>query len=156
MKFLKLLNKNLYYWMNFIIFESKTNYWINISLLQEHWAFRYKIYIFEWKKSYLNETAKGIEHKIQEKSKENRTIKYKQIRIEFCYTWVGILKVCLGYAYAFAMFLFRGGSRTAATSKMERFVIIVNGFQPLTIIIKCSILNVAAVLDPPLLLPTLT
>ena len=25
-------------------------------------------------------------------------------------------------------FSFRGGSRTAATSKMERFVIIVNGF----------------------------
>ena len=33
---------------------------------------------------------------------------------------------------------------------MERFVIIVNGFQPLTIITKCSILDVAAVLDPPL------
>ena len=32
--------------------------------------------------------------------------------------------------------MFRGGSRTAATSKMERFVIIVNGFQPLTIITK--------------------
>ena len=47
--------------------------------------------------------------------------------------------------------LSRGGSRTAATSKMERFVIIVNGFQPLTIIIKRSILDVAAVLDPPLL-----
>ena len=45
----------------------------------------------------------------------------------------------------------RGGSRTAATSKMECFVIIVNGFQPLTIITKRSILNVAAVLDPPLL-----
>ena len=44
----------------------------------------------------------------------------------------------------------RGGSRTAATSKMEFFVIIVNGFQPLTIIIKRSILDVAAVLDPPL------
>ena len=28
----------------------------------------------------------------------------------------------------------RGGSRTAATSKMERFVIIVNGFQPLSIV----------------------
>ena len=81
--------------------------------LHEHWAFRYK-------KSYLNETAKGIEHKIQEKSKQNRIIKYKQIRIEFCYTWVGIHKVCLGYAYAFAMFLFRGASRTAATYKMER------------------------------------
>ena len=33
---------------------------------------------------------------------------------------------------------------------MERFVIIVNGFQPLTIITKCSILDAAAVLDPPL------
>ena len=44
----------------------------------------------------------------------------------------------------------RGGSRTAATSKMERFVIIVNGFQPLTIITMHSILDVAAVLDPPL------
>ena len=44
----------------------------------------------------------------------------------------------------------RGGSKTAATSKMECFVIIVNGFQPLTIITKCSILDVAAVLDPPL------
>ena len=30
----------------------------------------------------------------------------------------------------------RGGSRTAATSKMERFVMIVNGWKPLTIITK--------------------
>ena len=45
---------------------------------------------------------------------------------------------------------FRGGSRAAATSKMERFVIIVNGFQALTIITKRSILDVAAALDPPL------
>ena len=44
----------------------------------------------------------------------------------------------------------RGGSRTAATSKMERFVMIVKGFQPLTIITKRSILDVAAALDPPL------
>ena len=44
----------------------------------------------------------------------------------------------------------RDGSRAASTSKMERFVIIVNGFQPLTIITKRSILDVAAVLDPPL------
>ena len=44
----------------------------------------------------------------------------------------------------------RGGSRTAATSKMERFLIIVNGFEPLTIITKRSILDVVAVLDPPL------
>ena len=45
--------------------------------------------------------------------------------------------------------VFKGRSRTAATFKMERFVIIVNGFQPLTIITKCSILDVTAALDPP-------
>ena len=41
-----------------------------------------------------------------------------------------------------------GGSSTAATSKMELFLMIVNGFQPLTIITKYSILDVAAALDP--------
>ena len=45
----------------------------------------------------------------------------------------------------------RGGSRIATTSKMERFGIIVNGWRPLTIITKRSILDVAAVLDPPLI-----
>ena len=44
----------------------------------------------------------------------------------------------------------RGGSRTAVTSKMGHFVIIVNGWKPLTIITKWPILDVAAVLDPPL------
>ena len=44
----------------------------------------------------------------------------------------------------------RGGSRTAAKSKIERFAIIVNNWKPLTIIIKRSILDVAAALDPPL------
>ena len=43
-----------------------------------------------------------------------------------------------------------GGSRAAATSKMERVVIMVIGFQPLNII-KRSILDVAAALDSPLL-----
>ena len=43
-----------------------------------------------------------------------------------------------------------GGSRTAATSKMERFLIIVNNWKPLPIITRRSILDVAAVLDPPL------
>ena len=33
---------------------------------------------------------------------------------------------------------------------MEQFVITVNGFQPLTIITKRSILDVEAILDPPL------
>ena len=46
-------------------------------------------------------------------------------------------------------FIYRDGSRAAATSKMECFVIIVNGFQPLTIITKHSILDVEAALDPP-------
>ena len=44
----------------------------------------------------------------------------------------------------------RGGSRASATSKMERSVITVNGFQPLTIITKHFILDVAAALDPPM------
>ena len=39
---------------------------------------------------------------------------------------------------------FRGGSRTAATSKMERFVILNNGFQPSNIITKGSILDVSS------------
>ena len=47
-------------------------------------------------------------------------------------------------------YAFRGVFRTAATSKMQHFVIIVNGWKSLTIITKNSILNVAAVLDPPL------
>ena len=41
----------------------------------------------------------------------------------------------------------RGGSRAAATSTME---VIVNAFQPLTMITKRSILDVAAALDSPL------
>ena len=44
----------------------------------------------------------------------------------------------------------RGGPRSAATSKIDHFVIIVNSWKPLTIITKSSILNVTAVLDPPL------
>ena len=36
----------------------------------------------------------------------------------------------------------------AAKSKIERFVITVNGFQPLAILTKRSILDFAAVLDP--------
>ena len=50
-----------------------------------------------------------------------------------------ILKVLFHFYYN----LIRGGSRAAATSKMERLVIIVNGWKPLTII------DVAAALDPP-------
>ena len=38
----------------------------------------------------------------------------------------------------------RGGSRAAETSKIERFMILVAGFQPLTVITKRSILDVAA------------
>ena len=45
----------------------------------------------------------------------------------------------------------RGRSRAAVKSKIERFVIIVNGFQPLTIITTRSILDAAAALDPPLI-----
>ena len=46
----------------------------------------------------------------------------------------------------------RVGSRAAATSKTERFVIIVNGWKPLTIFTKHSILEFATALDPPLII----
>ena len=49
------------------------------------------------------------------------------------------------------MCMYGGGSKAAATSKMERLVIIVNGLKPLTINTKHSILDVAAALDPPLM-----
>ena len=45
----------------------------------------------------------------------------------------------------------RDGSRTAVTSKMVSFVIIVNSQKPLTIITKRSNLDVAAALDLPLI-----
>ena len=63
--------------------------------------------------------------------------KYVTVNIQSLYLFTGFARS-------------RGGSRTAATSKMERFMIIVNGWKPLTIITKSSILDVAAVLDPPL------
>ena len=48
--------------------------------------------------------------------------------------------------------MIRDRSKTAATSKVEFFVIIVNGWKPLTIITKSPTLDVAAVLDPPLMI----
>ena len=47
----------------------------------------------------------------------------------------------------------RGGSRTVAASKIGRFLIMVNSRKPLAITTKRSILDVAAVLDPPLHTP---
>ena len=59
----------------------------------------------------------------------------------------------LGETLQFILVLMiRGGSRAAATFKMERFMIIVNGWKPLTIITKHSILDVAAALDLPLII----
>ena len=53
-------------------------------------------------------------------------------------------------SYLLHFFMSRGRFRTAATSKMECFVIMVNGWKPLTIITKHTILDVAAALDSPL------
>ena len=64
---------------------------------------------------------------------------------ETSYYFLG--KLCLRCLTKF----YRGGSRAAATSKMERFVIIVNGWKSLTIITKHSILDIAAALDSPLI-----
>ena len=62
------------------------------------------------------------------------------------FSHVSIVKSYSSAFYGFAS----GGSRTAAASKMEGFVIIANGFQSLTIMTKRFILDVAVVLDPSL------
>ena len=49
------------------------------------------------------------------------------------------------------VFISRGRSRAAATSKMDGLVIIVNGWKSLTIITKHSILDVTVALDPSLI-----
>lgn len=72
MKFLKVIQEKSSSLNELIIFETKTNHWINISLLYKHWALGYKFFIW-MKKNYLIETAKGIEHKNKEILKENRT-----------------------------------------------------------------------------------
>ena len=61
-------------------------------------------------------------------------------------------RLYLSTRFVNAFFIIRGGYWTAATFKMELFVIIVNGWKLLTIITKLSILYVAAVLDPPLIM----
>ena len=62
--------------------------------------------------------------------------------------------ICLEYSSTLILdnqlLIAEAGSRTVATSKMEPFVIIINGWKALTIIAKHSILDVAAVLDLPL------
>ena len=64
--------------------------------------------------------------------------------------WIWTIRCWLGKVQSDAMI--RGGSTTAATSKVELFVIIVNGWKPLTIITKSSTLDVAAVIDPTLMI----
>ena len=44
----------------------------------------------------------------------------------------------------------RGGSTAPTTSKMKLFMTIINSLQPLVIVIKSSILDIAEVLDPPM------
>ena len=61
--------------------------------------------------------------KISQKCWNSSTELRWKFKIELLNSFV--LKICLQ--------IVRGGSRTAATSKMERFVIIVNGWKPLKI-----------------------
>ena len=71
--------------------------------------------------------------------------------IEECWKMKVTIDISI-WMYVLILLIIRGGSRAAAASKMKCFVIIVNGFQPLTIIKKRSILGVAAALDLPLII----
>ena len=68
--------------------------------------------------------------------------------VHFEQVFTNSVTTCFSVISSFKL-ISRGGSRAAATSKMQRFVIMVNGWKPLIIITKHSILDVAAVLDPP-------
>ena len=63
--------------------------------------------------------------------------------VHFEQVFTNSVTTCFLLIFSFKL-ISRGGSRAVATSKMQRFVIIV-------IITKHSILDVAAVLDPPLI-----
>ena len=80
-------------------------------------------------------------------TKKNKTKNKKQNKRRFtgCCTVLQITEKIL------TKDIFRGGSRAAATSKVERFLVVVKAFQPLTITTERSILDVAAALDPPLI-----
>ena len=62
------------------------------------------------------------------------------------------MRYLLSFKYETTAAFIRGGSRTAATSKVKLFVIIVSGCKPLTIITKSSTLAVVAILNPLLLI----
>ena len=68
------------------------------------------------------------------------------------YRWKSLVSYKNPYILQKLVYIFRDGSRAAAKPKIERSGIIVNDFQPLTIITKRSILDVSAALDPPLIL----
>ena len=71
-------------------------------------------------------------------------------KIKLCFKMQAGVSRCCKLRHVFMVESWsRGRSRANATSKMECFAIIVNGFQPLTIITKHSLLDVAAALDPP-------
>ena len=81
----------------------------------------------------------------------NKFLFSRTLKMELAKAVTNVLAIFLGILHL-VLTLLRGGSRTAATSKMECFVMIVNGWRPSTIITKRSMMDVAAVLDPPLLL----
>ena len=56
----------------------------------------------------------------------------------YSYDWAALIRFFLFISITIFSNI-RGGSRSAVTSKLELFVIIVDGFEPLTIITKCSI-----------------
>ena len=86
---------------------------------------------------------KNVEHSQKRPPKENTSTQWWKHFLQLL-----LLKVC--ESFLFRQSKSRDESRAAATSKVECFVIIVNGLQPLTIITKRSILDVASAIDPPL------
>ena len=145
-------------------------YPINVCLIVLHWCYFQKTRIQPRPPQQQRITTKTKQKKNKKTKNKNKTkkkiliSKSSVICYEFndlltlinniwWYNWKKIIKKHIIERAMSCLLLKirpRGGSRTAATSKMERFVIIVNDWKLSTIITKCSILDVAAVLDQPL------
>ena len=133
--------KSFSWYVMFIYFSNKSNKWktTNENYNDTAQKMKFSIKNFFSKCDQIRSLLRTWSHLLKKSLMEN---------FFFCAVRREKSQECLQQSHL----VIRGGSRTAATSKMELFAIIVNGFQRLTIMTKCFIVDVEAVLDPPLVI----
>ena len=138
---------------------TQTNLGHNFTCFQKSWCFsprnweidadQFVIFIFQiWFHNFFSNLWSSIKYVSNIFRKANISNPLMRTRTGACQ---GVRNVSFSGNFAYVL---NGWpllmSWKFSACKMERFVIIVNGFQSLTIITKRSILDAAAVLDPPL------